>query len=64
MPNALDDTELLPFCGVTGHAVDTGVDGCESRNLARFREAVGVSASAMKGLNQSECPPAADGLAS
>lgn len=64
MPNALDDTAPRPFCGVTGHDMDTGVDGCESKNLAWFMEAVGVSFSAEKKLNQSACPPATDGLTS
>jgi hypothetical protein len=45
MPNALCTT-ALPLTGVTGHDMDTGVDGCESRNLAWFKEAFGVSTSA------------------
>jgi hypothetical protein len=42
MPNALCTT-AWPLTGVTGHDMDTGVDGCESRNLAWFKETVGVS---------------------
>lgn len=56
MPNA------LASFGVIGQDMDTGVDGCESRNLAWFREAVGVSAK--NEFNQSEFLPATDGLTS
>jgi len=59
MPNA------LASFGVIGQDMDTGVDGCESRNLAWFREAVGVSAkNELNEFNQSEFLPATDGLTS